>query len=95
MNFRHTISTGLLMLCSVSAFATDANGGYLFAHMIPTNYGRLYYSVSRDGLTWKTLNGGNIVLPDYKGHPDIVRGGDGQWHMVGVVFGGDVKVLPL
>ena len=70
MNLRHTLSTGLLMLCSLSAFAAEPNGGYLFAHMIPSNYGRLYYSVSRDGLTWKTLNGGNIVLPEYKGHPD-------------------------
>ena len=39
-------------------------GGYLFAHMTNENYGSLFYSVSRDGYHWETLNNGNSVLPE-------------------------------
>ena len=31
---------------------------YLFAHMTKQDDGRLYYSVSQDGLQWTLLNGG-------------------------------------
>ena len=34
---------------------------YLFAHMKHGDYGRLYYSVSRDGLHWEMLHGGKRV----------------------------------
>ena len=59
------------------------NQAYLFAHMIHQDYGRLYYSVSLDGLHWKSLNGKKRVFEDYKGHPDICKGHDGRYYIVG------------
>jgi hypothetical protein len=56
---------------------------YLFAHMVHADYGRLYYSVSLDGLHWYSLNGGARVFDDYKGHPDICKGHDGRYYLVG------------
>lgn len=56
---------------------------YLFAHMLHNDYGRLYYSVSEDGLHWHPLNGGDRVFAEYRGHPDICRGHDGQFYLVG------------
>lgn len=57
--------------------------GYLFAHMTHQDYGRLYYSVSTNGLQWRTLNGGRRVHPDYWGHPDLCRGHDGRYYLLG------------
>ena len=51
---------------------------YLFAHMMQGDYGRLYYSISVDGLHWKLLNGGKRICEDYGGHPDICPGHDGR-----------------
>ena len=62
----------------------EGDGGYLFAHMTDKNYGKLFYSISRDGLRWTTLNDGKIILADYNGHPDICKGGDGNYYMIGV-----------
>ena len=56
---------------------------YLFAHMMEGDYGRLYYSVSRDGLHWELLNQGKRVFQDYHGHADICRGHDGRYYLVG------------
>lgn len=56
---------------------------YLFAHMVHGDYGRLYYSVSLDGLHWEALNGGRRVFEDYRGHADICRGHDGRYYLVG------------
>ncbi len=56
---------------------------YLFAHMVEGDYGRLYYSASRDGLHWELLNRGRRVSEDYRGHPDICRGHDGRFYLVG------------
>jgi len=58
-------------------------GGYLFAHMLKQDYGRLYYSVSTDGLHWTLLNDGRRILDDYRGHPDICRGHDGRYYLIG------------
>jgi hypothetical protein len=60
-----------------------AHEAYLFAHMTHRDYGRLYYSVSTDGLHWQTLNDGRRVLDEYRGHPDICRGHDGRFYLVG------------
>lgn len=57
--------------------------GYLFAHMMKNDYGRLYYSVGTDGLHWKPINGGRRVMDDYRGHPDIMRGHDGRFYLLG------------
>ncbi len=54
------------------------NEAYLFAHMTHKDYGKLYYSVSLDGLHWVGLNNGKRVFEEYKGHPDICKGHDGR-----------------
>jgi len=83
-------------LLSASAFAQQpdppgqvakgqapVNEAYLFAHMTHADYGRLYYSVSLDGLHWQRLNGGKRVYEEYHGHPDITRGPDGTYYIAG------------
>ncbi|MFT4733247.1 MAG: hypothetical protein ACI9K1_000198 [Arcticibacterium sp.] len=59
------------------------NGAYLFAHMTNQDYGRLYYSVSKDGLYWKNLNDKKRIFEDYQGHPDIVKGPQGKYYIAG------------
>lgn len=59
------------------------NEAYLFAHMTHNDYGRLYYSVSIDGLHWTNLNNGKRVFPEYQGHPDICKGPDGKYYIAG------------
>lgn len=59
------------------------NEAYLFAHMTGNDYGKLYYSVSLDGLHWNQLNNGKRVFDDYQGHPDIVQGPDGRYFIAG------------
>lgn len=56
---------------------------YLFAHMMEGDYGRLYYSVSLDGLHWQQLNGGKRVFQEYHGHASICKGHDGRYYLVG------------
>lgn len=56
---------------------------YLFAHMMDGDYGRLYYSVSLDGLHWNQLNGGKRVFEEYHGHASICPGTDGRYYLVG------------
>lgn len=64
--------------------AGDAtNQAYLFAHMLHEDYGRLYYSVSTDGLHWHALNGKKRVSEVYRGHPDICKGHDGRYYLAG------------
>jgi len=64
------------------AIAAEENGGYLFAHMVTEDYGRLYYSISRDGINWKIINGGKRIRDDYRGHPDICEGPFGYYFMI-------------
>ncbi|MGL1957139.1 MAG: hypothetical protein OCD00_07475 [Colwellia sp.] len=59
------------------------NEAYLFAHMTHEDYGRLYYSVSVDGLHWKRLNDSKRVFNEYQGHPDIVKGPSGRYFIAG------------
>jgi hypothetical protein len=56
---------------------------YLFAHMMDSDYGGLYYSVSLDGLHWEMLNNGKRVFDDYHGHASICKGHDGRYYLVG------------
>jgi hypothetical protein len=52
--------------------------------MMKDDYGRLYYSISEDGLHWKLLNDGKRILgEEYRGHPDICQGHDGRYYMLG------------
>lgn len=62
---------------------TAINQAYLFAHMTHQDYGRLYYSVSLDGLHWYALNDSKRVFEDYQGHPDICKGHDGRYYIAG------------
>ncbi len=88
---RTIVSTAILaawMLGFSVAHAAEPDAGpyvgYLFAHMTKSDYGRLYYSISRDGLHWQPLNGGRRVMDErYRGHPDICRGHDGRFYLIG------------
>ncbi|MCK5908311.1 MAG: glycoside hydrolase family 43 protein [Flavobacteriales bacterium] len=68
------------------------NEAYLFAHMKHSDYGRLYYSVSTDGLHWEELNMGKRVFNDYKGHPDICKGHDGRYYIAGNNSDDDLEI---
>ncbi|WP_339654766.1 glycoside hydrolase family 43 protein [uncultured Salegentibacter sp.] len=67
----------------VEAGEKAVNEAYLFAHMTHKDYGRLYYSVSKDGLHWQNLNEGERVFDNYQGHPDIVKGPKGNYYIAG------------
>lgn len=67
----------------VEAGEKAVNEAYLFAHMTHKDYGRLYYSVSKDGLHWQNLNDGERVFDNYQGHPDIVKGPKGNYYIAG------------
>ena len=67
----------------VGSGETPKYEAYLFAHMRQGDYGRLYYSVSLDGLHWEMLNGGKRVSEEYRGHADICPGHDGRYYLVG------------
>jgi len=89
-----SILIGLLSVVSGRAQMPDPPGqvapgeppqceAYLFAHMMAGDYGRLYYSVSLDGLHWDLLNGGRRVFEEYHGHASICPGPDGRYYLVG------------
>lgn len=87
------ICAALMAICASCGTKTPAEPeftGYLFAHMTNEHYGRLYYSLSRDGKQWQAVNGGEIVLEDYLGHPNIARGAD-RFYMMGVTTSGDLR----
>ena len=92
----------LLSGCGRENAGTKEYTAYLFAHMTHSNYGHLYYSVSRDAVEWETLNEGKVILDGYLGHPNIVRaeacgrireeGGPGEcFYMLGVTTEGDLR----
>ncbi len=93
MHFRTIVAIVLWLVCASQAGQPDPPGqavgtepvheAYLFAHMMHQDYGRLYYSVSLDGLHWTALNDGKRVFDEYRGHPDICRGHDGRYYLVG------------
>ena len=77
----------LIFTVSVKAqFETGKHdyAGYLFAHMTSDDYGSLYYSYSSDGLSWQALNDGKPIIVEYRGHPDICKGHDGRYYMIGI-----------
>lgn len=61
---------------------TYKDGGLLFAHMKDSDYGSLYYYISKDGAVWTPLNDNKKVHRTYRGHPDIIKGGDGRYYMI-------------
>jgi hypothetical protein len=85
-----TLVIGVLLTCILWNPA-DCNAvdidvvyvGYLFAHMTKDDYGRSYYSISEDGMHWRLLNDDKRVAPEYRGHPDIIKGHDGRYYLLG------------
>lgn len=65
-----------------SNIPAQTDGGYLFAFMTNSKYGKLFYALSRDGFNWQTLNSGRVIDASYTGHPDIIRGHDGAYYMI-------------
>lgn len=61
----------------------SGHAGYLFAYMSGDDYWHLRYAISRDGLKWKTLNGNRRISEEYIGHPDICRGHDRRFYLIG------------
>lgn len=66
-------------------------GAYLFVHFVGTESSeteeQIYFSVSKDGSEWKTLNGGKPVLISELGEkgvrdPFILRGEDGKFFII-------------
>ncbi|HUC84422.1 MAG TPA: hypothetical protein VL970_04445 [Candidatus Acidoferrales bacterium] len=93
-NLGRLILTSLLLVASGHAQMPDPPGqvgsgekaqyeAYLFAHMMDGDYGRLYYSVSLDGLHWEMLHGGQRVFEEYHGHASFCKGPDGRYYLVG------------
>lgn len=81
--WKHPVLSALLLLVASSYAQADEPEAYLFAHMTADDYGGLYYSVSTDGLNWAPMNNGKRVFPGYRGHPDVTRGHDGRFYLVG------------
>jgi hypothetical protein len=82
----------LMILTSISEAqeekrVTSSDAGeksaYLFAHLTKTDYGQMHYSLSKDGLHWHRVNEGKPVHESYRGHPDIIRGHDGRFYLLG------------
>lgn len=85
VKFKLTIAFLIAFLCGHSQVSMNFEiAGYLFAHMTSDDYGRLYYSISEDGLNWTLLNNGERINEKYRGHPDICQGHDGRYYMIGV-----------
>lgn len=82
--------TVLLASCGTKAPSTPEYTGYLFAHMTNATYGRLYYSLSRDGKEWQPIKNGEKIIEDYLGHPNICRGAD-KFYMMGVTTSGELR----
>jgi hypothetical protein len=68
---------------TVNDRASVQPGGYLFAHMTGQDYGRLYYSVSKDALNWTILNNAKRISDQYRGHPSLCKGHDSRYYMTG------------
>ena len=66
----------------------DGPGGYLFAHTGKgSNYYRLFYGLSRDGITWTALKRGESPLSTYYGFPYIAMDGKGTYWLIGTSSG--------
>ena len=44
----------------------------------------MYYYISRDARKWTKLNNNQRVNAEYRGHPDIIKGHDNRYYMIGV-----------
>ena len=82
---------GKTVIRTVTVKDEQEMGAYLFAHFVGTestaNMEQIYFSVSTDGTTWKTLNGGSPVLTSNVGEkgvrdPYILRGENGKFYII-------------
>ncbi|MBR5043102.1 MAG: glycosyl hydrolase family 32 [Bacteroidales bacterium] len=70
------------------AVSDDGQGGYLFAHTgTGKNYYKLFYALSRDGISWTVLKRGESPLSTYYGFPYIVRDASGTFWLIGTSTG--------
>ncbi|MBP5720336.1 MAG: hypothetical protein J6W82_04650, partial [Bacteroidales bacterium] len=64
------------------------DGGYLFAHTgTGSNYYRIFYAISRDGLNWTELKRGESPVSTYYGFPYITRDANGTFWLIGTSGG--------
>lgn len=67
---------------------TQGPGGYLFAHTgTGKNYYKLFYALSRDGVSWTALKRGTSPLSTYHGFPYIVMDSAGTFWLIGTSTG--------
>lgn len=81
--YRFFLMCCVILCCGCGSKSVEP-GGYLFAHMKHSDYGGLYYYISPDGHHWEILNNDSTVEAAYRGHPDIMKGRDGRYYMIGV-----------
>ena len=76
---------------TVTVKAQEDGGAYLFVHFIGSesneNEEQIYFSVSEDGKSWKTLNSKQPILKSNLGEkgvrdPHIIRGEDGRFFII-------------
>ena len=66
----------------------EGQGGYLFAHTgTGSNYYKLFYALSRDGITWTALKRGDSPMTTYRGFPYITRDDNGTYWLIGTSTG--------
>lgn len=86
------IGSLLFIVCLV---ANAQSSTYLFSYFKDNGQDGLHLAISRDGLSWKSLNNDSSVLAPQVGKdklmrdPCIIRGGDGNFHMVWTTGWGD------
>lgn len=80
----------LFIACSKDELRSEESitgpGGYLLVHMNTDKrtYGNLYYSVSRNGINWQRLYYDGYRICTFKGHPNLCKGRNNHWYMIGV-----------
>jgi hypothetical protein len=66
----------------------EGQGGYLFAHTgTGSNYYKLFYALSRDGLSWTALKRGTSPMTTYFGFPYITKDNNGTFWLIGTSTG--------
>ncbi len=74
---------------AIDSGSQSSAGGYLFAYTGMKDgdnngdYYKMFYAISRDGLSWTVLCGGAPPLPTYYGFPYITQDNDGKYWLIG------------
>jgi beta-xylosidase len=86
-----TVAGAFIFGMGPSMEARGAKGPFLFSYFINNGEDGLHLAFSRDGFTWKALNGGKSFLKPEAGKdklmrdPSVLQGPDGYFHMVWTV----------